>query len=263
MNLFNEPGQKVNDVYKTTNLEMFQQLKGNRHPNLKHIRRLSESIKANNFLQSPIIVNEKMEVIDGQNRLLAAKQVGTPIYYIVVNDYSLKEVQILNLNQKNWNKEDFIDGYADMGLSPYLKLRNFIRKNNEFNKTSCIYMCQNSKTNNLAASKFRSDHTVFNQKQVLEEGTWIGGDFSLAQKWVDKLKMIKQYYKGYNRAAFVNAMIGMFKNEVFDFDRFLHKLKTYPGMMKNVTNVEDYIDMIEKIYNKGARDQVSLKYKNH
>ena len=92
--------QKVNTVYSTDNLEIFNQMKGNRPPNVQHINRLCDSIKLNGVLQNPIIVNEFMDVIDGQHRLLAAKKAKSSIFYIIVDGYSLNQVQILNLNQK-------------------------------------------------------------------------------------------------------------------------------------------------------------------
>src|SRR6056297_1959576 len=175
--------REVNKVYETNDLSVFNQIKGNRPPNPQHIRRLCDSIKRNGILQNPIIVNEKMDVIDGQHRLLAAKEANSKVYYIVVEGYKLSEVQILNLNQKNWTKKDFLEGYADMGIEPYVKLRNFSRRNNDFNITDCIAMCQNSTngSNNGLSRKYRANGNVYNQKEVFEEGTWIGKDFEVAQ----------------------------------------------------------------------------------
>ena len=129
MSYFNESSREVNKVYKTNDLSVFNQIKGNRPPNPQHIRRLADSIKTNGILQNPIIVNEKMDVIDGQHRLLAAKEANSSVFYIVVDGYELNEVQVLNLNQKNWTSKDFLEGYADMGIESYVKLRNFYKEN--------------------------------------------------------------------------------------------------------------------------------------
>ena len=119
--------QKVGEVLKTYDLSIFKQLPGNRPPNLLHIKRLRQSMIDHGVLMCPIIVNENMEVIDGQHRLLAAKGLdGVPIYYIKAENYRLEQVHTLNMNQKNCSKKDFVDGYAEMGLEPYIKLKRFM-----------------------------------------------------------------------------------------------------------------------------------------
>jgi len=262
MNYFKEQSQEVNKVYMTKDLSRFNNIKGNRPPNPQHIRRLAHSIQINGLLQNPIIVNEKNIVIDGQHRLLAAKEAQSGIYYIIVKGYHLKEVQTLNLNQKNWTKVDFMEGYADMGVEPYVKLRNFIKTNNEFNVSTCISLCSNltSKSPFFNGNKFRKGMKTVNLKQVFEEGTWTGKDFNLAQQNVDKLKMLKPYYNGYKRCGFISAMLGLFVNKNFDFFDFLNKLKLQPQKLQDCTNVSQYKILIEEIYNYRRREKVNLRF---
>jgi len=127
-----QKGQEVNKVYKTSDLSIFKQIDGNRVPNLQHIKRLTESIRVYGMKCNPILVNENMEVIDGQHRLMAAKEAESFVYYIINNGYSLNEVHTLNLNQKNWTKKDFMEGYANMGVGSYVELKKFTEKNDDF-----------------------------------------------------------------------------------------------------------------------------------
>jgi len=254
--------EEVNKVYKTNDLSIFKQIKGNRPPNPQHIRRLCASINSHGILQNPIIVNENMVVIDGQHRLLAAKEANSGVFYIIVKGYELNEVQILNLNQKNWTKKDFLEGYAEMGIKPYLQLRNFMRRNKDFNITDCIALCQNSNTGSSSSlsQKYRSNGKNYNIKEVFEEGTWLGKDIELAQEWADKLLMIKPYYSGYKRSTFVSAMIGLLKHENFDFFEFINKLKKQPQKLDDCSNVTQYRLLIEDIYNYRRRDKVNLRF---
>jgi len=254
-----QSSQEVNTVYKTNDLSVFNQIVGNRPPNPQHIRRLVGSIKENGVLQNPIIVNEKMDVIDGQHRLMAAKKSFSSIFYIVVKGYSLNEVQVLNINQKNWTKKDFMEGYADMGVEPYLKLRNFTRRNTAFNITDCIAMCSNKATSSGSDvnGKYRGD-VVMKMKEVFEEGTWVGRDFEEAQESANKLMMLKRFYSGYKRSTFVSTMLGLFQNENFDFTEFLGKLKLQK--IEDCISVAQYKLLIEDIYNYRRREKVSLRY---
>jgi hypothetical protein len=264
MAYFKQTSMEVNKVYITEDLTIFNQIVGNRPPNPQHIRRLADSIKFNGILQNPIIVNEDMEVIDGQHRLMAAKEAGTGVYYIVVKGYKLEQVQALNLNQKNWSKKDFMEGYARMGIKPYVKLKEFCEKNSEFNMTDCISLCQNSNTASsfTMAQKYRADGKKTNLKQIFEEGTWEGKDFDLAQEYADKLKMIAPYYDGYRRSTFVSAMLGLFKRDNFNFIEFMHKLKLRPNKLVDCANVDQYRLLIEEIYNhhRGSRGKVNLRF---
>lgn len=251
---------RVNTVYMTSSLHIFNVIKGNRPPNPQHIKRLADSIKNNGMMQSPIIVNEKLDVIDGQHRLLAARASDSYIYYIVIPGYGLKEVQELNINQKNWNKKDFMESYADMGIESYLKLRNFMRKNPKFVINNCIAMCSNRISGSSKISdKYRSENPS-TQVDVFEEGTWKGRDFELAQENADKLLMLKPYYDGYLRSIFISTMLGLFANKNFDFTEFLIKLKYQTQRLEDCTSVAQYKILIESIYNHRRRDKVNLRF---
>lgn len=257
-----QKGQEVNKVYKTSDLSIFKQIDGNRVPNIQHVRRLADSIRTYGMKCNPILVNERMEVIDGQHRLMAAKEAYSFVYYIVIQGYSLNEVHTLNLNQKNWSKKDFMDGYANMGIDSYVKLKAFYEKNNDFTFNDCIALCQNigsgstrSLATQTAVNKVKSD-TI----QIFEEGTWRTGNMDVAQDMANKIRMIKTYYVGYNRMTFVGTMITLLNNKNFDFNEFMHKLKLQPFALVDCANREQYRNLIEDIYNYRSRNKINLKY---
>lgn len=254
-----QQAKEVNKVYKTSNLSIFKQIDGNRVPNLQHINRLANSIRVYGMKCNPILVNEKMEVIDGQHRLMAAKEAESFIYYIIVDGYSLSEVHTLNLNQKNWNKKDFMEGYANMGVESYIKLRDFIVKNDDFVFNDCVAFCQNTVGHgqNTLAHKISKNIT---QQQVFEEGTWKFGDLNTAQDFANKIRMIKPYYLNYNKSGFVRTMIGLLQKEIFDFNEFMHKVRLQPTAMVDCANTDQYRTLIEDIYNYRSRNKINLRY---
>lgn len=252
---------EVNKVYKTNDLSVFKTIGGNRVPNPQHIKRLKTSIIENGMLCNPILVNEKMEVIDGQHRLLASKEAGSDVFYIVLDGYSLSEVHTLNLNQKNWTKKDFMDGYADMGIESYIKLRNFVYKHEDFTFGDCVALCGNkSGSENSNTNKFKLVNPSLSTQEVFEEGTWKGKDFNLANEWAEKIRLIKPYYANYNRSTFVLTMISLFKNENFDYSEFMHKLRLQPKALVDCANREQQKLLIEEIYNFKSRNKVNLRY---
>ena len=251
--------KEVNKVYQTSNLSIFKPIDGNRVANLQHVRRLTDSINVNGMKCNPILVNENMEVIDGQHRLMAAKESESFIYYIIVKGYTLSEVHTLNLNQKNWSKKDFMEGYANMGIESYIKLRDFVNKNDDFIFNDCIAFCQGGVSHYVRMLAHKVNRTP-NQSQVFEEGTWICGDINLAQDLANKIRMIKPYYANYNKTGFVRTMIGLLQKETFDFNDFMHKIRLQPTAMVDCANVDQYRTLIEDIYNYRNRNKINLRY---
>ena len=259
--MFQFNNQEVNKVYKTNDLSIFKQIGGNRVPNPQHIKKLKTSILQYGMLCNPILVNEKMQVIDGQHRLIASKQAESFIYYIILKNYSLNEVHTLNLNQKNWSKKDFMDGYADMGIESYIKLRKFIEKNLDYSFTDCISLCSNKSSLEAANSnKYKLKNPILSEQEVFFEGTWKGKDFELAQEWAEKIRLIKPYYIGYNRTIFIRTMIGLFKNENFNYSDFMHKIRLQPTALVDCVNISQQRLLLEEIYNYRRRDKVNLRF---
>lgn len=248
----NKFNKEVNYVYKTDDLSIFGNVEGNRILNLKHVKRICDSISVYGMKCNPILVNENMKVIDGQHRLQAAKDTNTFIYYIIVNGYNLNEVHTLNLNQKNWSKKDFMNGYAKKGILPYMKLQKFQKSNDDFTLSVCIAFCNNTTDN--------SHNRLGENLEVFEDGTWKGRDFELAQEWANKIRMIKPYYVNYNRSSFVATMIGLLNNNKFDFNQFINKLQIQPIALVDCPNRTQYKTLIEDIYNYKSRKKVSLRY---
>lgn len=249
---------EANKVYVTTDLDMFHRIDGNRVPNLIHVNRLIDSLRKYGMKCNPILVNEKMQVIDGQHRLLAAKEVKSKVYFIIIPGSNLSDVHTLNLNQKNWNRKDFMEGYANMGLEPYIKLQNFVKNNDDYTFNDCVALCSNMTT--TCSTNARNSRIKHNYKHTIEEGTWIGKDFNLAQEWANKIRMIKPYYIGYNRSCFVGTMITLFSNTNFDFNEFMHKVRIQPTALIDCANRDQYKTLIEDIYNFKRRDKINLRY---
>jgi len=244
--------KEVNKVYKTSNLSIFKDIDGNRVPNLQHIKRLADSIRVYGMKCNPILVNERMEIIDGQHRLMAAKEAESFVYYIIVKGYSLSEVHTLNLNQKNWSKKDFMEGYANMNIKSYVKLKEFIQKNEDFSMPICMAFCNNTTDN--------SHNKLGENLEVFEDGSWKGRDFNLGQEWANKIRMVQPYYLGYNTSVFVGTLITLFKNENFDFNEFMHKIRLQPTALVDCRNRAQYKTLIEDIYNWRSRNKISFKY---
>ena len=111
-------------IYVTEDYDKFKKLPANR--DAKTAQRIIDSIKKVGYVLSPILVNEKFEVIDGQNRLLALKEMKLPVHYMIQPGIGIKECRALNIGQSNWTSRQFLESYAEDGSADYQRLRDLL-----------------------------------------------------------------------------------------------------------------------------------------
>lgn len=239
-------------VYKTSDYSIFKEIIGNRPRNPKHIARLLSVINKKGMLCNPILVNENFEVIDGQHRLSSCQKAGVPIFFIILEGYGLDEVHTLNLNQKNWTRQNYMDGFALMGLESYQKLQIFRDVNPDYTFADCIAMCANISSG--------SNNNKGKYSESFDEGTWVGKDFNLAQEWAERIRRVKPHFSSYNKTVFVGSMLVLFQNKKFDFEEFMRKLQLQPKSLVECANREQCKSMIEEIYNYKRREKVNLRF---
>lgn len=71
------------EMFRTTDYEGFKRVIGNRRVMEERVTKILASIDKIGYIPIPLIVNEKMEVIDGQGRLEACKRRGLPVNFII------------------------------------------------------------------------------------------------------------------------------------------------------------------------------------
>lgn len=227
--------KEVNQVLKTNDYSMFKHMVGNRNINKLHLKRLTESM-SEKYIEVPIIVNSYNQIIDGQHRFEAARELGKDVYYIKVRNLNLDDVHRLNTNSKNWTAEEYMQGYCELGLEDYIKYRDFKRK----------YGFGHNETNAILTNRSRmsgSKNTDFN------DGKFKIQDYDLAVKNAEKIRMVGEYYEGYKRRSFVYAMLELFENPDYNHVEFLSKLSFQSVKLQDCTDIKGYLILIEDIYN--------------
>lgn len=131
---------------RTKNYEKFKFAKTNRPVIDSHVNTLVKSIEKYGYFNSkPITVNRRMQVSDGQHRLLACQRLGIPVLY-EVDDISVDESMVaLNTTSNLWQQKDFIRHYAAKGIPCYVDLYEFI-KESKYNVSNCISIYGGAKT---------------------------------------------------------------------------------------------------------------------
>ena len=80
--------KEVNQVIQTNDYDIFQHIDGNRTVNQLHLKRLKDSINEE-YIPVPIVVNNRYQIIDGQHRFEAVKEMKKPVYFIKIQGLGL------------------------------------------------------------------------------------------------------------------------------------------------------------------------------
>lgn len=141
-------------VYMTKDYSIFRRLIGNRDIPESRISKIVGSIQEIGWIRNPIVVNEKMEVIDGQGRLTALQRLGLPVEYIIAEGAGSKECIHMNMNMVNWKLPDFIKSYAEQGNANYQRLLALMEKYANGNLdiiSTAVYRLSKSKHRDIKA----------------------------------------------------------------------------------------------------------------
>lgn len=149
--------EEIVKIQSTTDYDQFKKLEGNRPLNKGLLAAIHESVENDgNYLQfNPIIVNEKMEVIDGQHRLQVAKEAKKTIYYIIATGMRLEQAQILNSKKRQWNAYDFLRSYIASGKREYIVLDEIMQEYH-FSIAICVKALMRNTSHQVAMEKFRA-----------------------------------------------------------------------------------------------------------
>lgn len=237
---------KLNLITKTKNYKQFKKLPYNRDESPTHVKQLVLSIQDHNDLHLfPIIVTPEFEIIDGQHRLLAAKELDLEIYYVIDTEYNIQKITTFNNNQKRWVAEDHLKKFAELGNDNYIKLIDLMKDVNFSLPNILIWLCENTTRLNI---NFRNGHFKFN----LDEKKF---DIIFKAK-----KLISIFKKNnfrpisiYNQTFFHSALKKMLTNQFVDFDRFYNSISNNFHLVKFCRSSYEYAEMFCDIYNHNKR----------
>ena len=236
----------VSVIHETYDYGKFGFLDSNRPTNRPHVIRLKESMDEE-YLISPITVNENFWIIDGQHRFEAAKEKGLPVRYIVAEGYGSDQMKRFNVNSSNWGKKEYLHHYVAEKHPEYLKFKLFMETYPDFSLTTALSIVNGSTV-----------HTERNieGKRVLtkdfDRGLLQIKDYNHAVKTAESLMQIKPYYENYNMQSFVNVIRILLKDDNYNHSRMVQKFKLHknnPDLVYRPARQIFVWDMLKNLYN--------------
>lgn len=244
-------------IVKTTDYASLKTMPGNRPLNEVHVRRLMESFKEE-YLFTVLYLNELNQVTDGQHRLEAAKRLGLPVWTVKVKNYGLKEVQKYNELNERWKMKEYLDSFASLGEESYVRLKEFMENNKDFGLIASIAICTN--TYGKAKTEMKVNGKRLIKAYPFKRGELKITDLGLAYENAGKIREYSEFFDGYNKARFVQTMIGLFKNKKFKHETMIRKLRLQPKSLVQCRNIEQYTRLLEDIYNFKNQSKLNFRF---
>lgn len=226
-------------IYFTRNYGQFKWLKGNRALNEAKIKKIIKSIQnGTNILRyAPIIVNESMEIIDGQHRFMVSQQLKENVYYVIQFDADLKMIPLINSNSSNWSKQNYLDSYCDMDKEAYLIVREWMDTFDGLGVSTAAALIHSG------VSKATESAEAFKDGQIKADFV----DFGMAR--LTLLKDFVPHTKNAFSSRMVEVMIRLYENGKYDHQLMLKQLESSGQQIQDVATVKTIIAEMERIYN--------------
>ncbi len=233
--------EKMLVIQKTHDHDMFSFIEGNRHVSKTRISALKKSIEKNNLLYlAPIVVNEKMKIIDGQHRWQAAKELNVPIYYMIVPDIDVDDMIILNAYQRAWTLDNFLKLYLSKGLPEYVKLQEFANK----------WSLSTSMATGILTGSFTHSTGI---REDFKSGNFVATNAVKGEKLMEEAQSLQPFTQGGDflfRREFLHAFSRVL--EIIKIDELLLALQKGEKIERRATRI-DYFREFELILNKGKK----------
>jgi hypothetical protein len=233
----------MSEIFKTKDYSIFKKHPQNREVTSKSLNKIINSMKTKNLMEfEPILVDSDMQVISGQNRLEAAKQLGLEVSYRIIDSAATIDVMLLGANNTPWTLDDYVHFYCSQKKEPYIKFVEFCKEND----------LTSGELLGLLRPSSRSSQIIKN------------GEFTISPTYLQNLKVnlqrlkiisdqlnkhLLKYPNICKTLNFKKAMISFLSRKELDFYTFLKKLAYKSECLRPCTNIETYNDLFMEIYN--------------
>lgn len=229
---------------------------GNRDVN--NIRRIKRSIEKVGQVLAPILVNEKMQIVDGQHRLEAFKEMGLPVPYIIQKGAGIDECRAMNVAMTNWTTKNFIQSYSDEGILSYQYLDILVKRfTGKIGVEGVIYTCSPDGCPATGGSNYlpiKEGRFVLTEKEYFEAEKRLDGMTALG--FVDFMKKHEMHQR-----TFVPAVVYAFQHPDVSPEKLMKALNRNPMNVIRCSSIEDQLRNFDELYNYKvkARDRVYME----
>lgn len=237
-------------ILESNNYRMFELLAINR--DVSRINTLMESMKNHGWINSkPMSViqngNGKLIIKDGHHRFEVAQRLGIPVKYVIDTDSST--IYELDKSTNKWSLKDCLTSYCRAGKIEYLKLKTYCDETGIGLGNAASMLTGQSAGSGNYQQLFRTGNYKTNPKSNHAE---VVKDLVLCCK--------KHGIKFYNTDLLVQAFSKIAWVDQFSAEHMKNKIKNFAPLIEKKANLDQYLVMLEDIYNRKCQSKIPLKY---
>jgi len=231
--------KQSNVVFTTDEYDIFQIPSWNRSVDSNRKKRVKKSIDNVGYIQAPVLVNEKMEVIDGQARLTVCKEENIPISYIVISGIGKKECTSMNSTTTNWKLDDYLESYVSEEKESYIALKKLSEKFNKIPLSKLILICQKRSVNS-GTKDFRFETGSFEFTEDIIE---------LSNKLTFITRMLDYTQKKFNNLFCIGVLCAVYDMKNVDKELLIKQMEKYSNKLEIANNFSSAFNSLSNIYN--------------
>lgn len=215
---------------------------------------LIESMKAEGYrLEEPITAYANEDgtytIIDGHNRLIAAQSLGIPVAYIAYRRNGQAEwTPVRHSNGgRMWSVREIATAYAQNGNEHYAELLEY---------------CDRTGIGIMEASSMLYGHAANTTGaiKVVKAGTFVVRDRIHADIVAGMVATCAQFVHWANDSRLVAALSACLFVDGFSPVQMRDKIAKYPEFLEKQKSRDDFIELLDKIYNRSAKTRLELVF---
>jgi len=226
-------------LYSTKDYELFVPCEYNR--DVKKTKLLEKSMRKYGFddglpIRCRPMADGRLAVTHGHHRLHVAQSLQLPVWFIVASrDIPMFESEA---SSHQWNVSDYAVARERAGERDASEALQFHRETGISLQQSISLV-----GGECAGSS--------NKAVQLKMGTYKAKDNKHAREVKEVVVFLKNIGCSFaTKSYFVNAISKCLMLDEFDIGTFLHKCRTHQNIMEDRRNVDDFLDLIELVYNR-------------
>ena len=225
---------------QTTNYAIFKHKNGNRTINEKHVQKLKNSFIKHDYLPScPIIVDENFNVVDGQHRLEAAKQLGIAVWYVVEKEPDNDLLIDLNITQRKWTATDYVNYYADEKKDEnYIRFRQLLKEI----PLDLLTVLDMAKMQDIGGQ-------YLNAKVKTGQMTMDKLEVQRAHQMYEKILTLRDALRIKLTGRMIRSLVQLQRNPKFSWRTMIEKARKYYVKSYPCSTKQEWTDMLTMLYN--------------
>lgn len=233
-------------AWETYDYHCFKFLDFNRKVKKEIVKKLKKSLQKYNLMRyNPVWCFEDYTIFDGQHRFQTLKELGEPIYFIIVPGLDAEHLIALNTAVTPWAVGDYIDCFASLGKEAYTL----------FKKCMGFYGLGHS-----LISVMVTGHNTSLSREIKEGKLRFGEEEALkVDQSIEYLNLLSRI-PFFMNVQFIRALWKLKNKEFFENAHLLEQVERYgPSLaaeMSGTLSHKKACDFLERLYNRKSRKPI-------